>query len=76
MTAEVVRKVDTDLKITETTKNTEILMHWYPLAIRMKYTDNNIMEKIHNFVGTIGRMKYILPIYSALVQSGQKAIAE
>ncbi|CAD8181256.1 unnamed protein product [Paramecium pentaurelia] len=48
-------------------KDAELLFRWYTLSIQTKYaTTNTNLNKIRTFVGKIGRMKMINPIYKAL----------
>lgn len=59
--------MDADLVLTEE-KNPEIGQRWLPLSIMMNYQPGFIKAK--KFVAEYGRMKYILPVYQALVRSG------
>jgi hypothetical protein len=63
------QKLDADLNIT-LDPNPEIGQRWFPLAIALKYED--AYKQAHYYVSYQGRMKYILPVYSALVQNGRR----
>ena len=47
----------------------EISWRWYRAAIFTKY-ETVVSDKIHTFVGSIGRMKLVTPIYSAYMAIG------
>lgn len=49
--------------------NPEIKQRWYPLGIMKGYTP--VMTPANTFVSTVGRVKYIKPVYSALQNSDQ-----
>lgn len=80
----ILNKIDADLKITEnndpssTNPNVHpdwnILEQWIPLAIRSGYAPGLYLAK--HLVETVGRMKYLTPVYQALVDSDQTAIAQ
>lgn len=53
--------------------NPEIGQRWFPLAIQKNYKP--AFEAAHHFVSTIGRQKYILPVYTALCQNGYRSLA-
>lgn len=64
----IVKKVDEDLKIT-TTVDPECKQRWFPLGIMTNYT--NVTEPAHEFISSMGRMKYLTPIYQALIDTNQ-----
>jgi len=68
LTIEIMDKVDADLNVTNTV-DPECKNIWFPLGIRMGYSD--VLAPARTFVSTQGRMKYLSPIYSALIASGQ-----
>jgi len=49
--------------------NPEIGERWFPVGIMVGY--ETVMTPSENFVGSIGRVKYIKPVYQALEDSGQ-----
>lgn len=50
-------------KLTET-KNTEILFRYYTLGLKVKAKPVN--EDVAKFLGTVGRMKYVRPLFKSL----------
>lgn len=68
----LIKKIDDDLNITSTL-DPECKQRWYPLGIRKGYEP--IKEKAHTFISSMGRMKYLKPIYQALLDSNQKPLA-
>jgi len=65
-------RIDADLNCTNAS-NPEIGQRWFPLAIKLRYEVAYNMA--HHFVSYQGRMKYILPVYTALVQNGRRDLA-
>lgn len=49
--------------------NPEIGERWFPVGIMTGY--DVVMTPSENYVSTIGRVKYIKPVYQALEDSGQ-----
>jgi leukotriene-A4 hydrolase len=47
-------------------KNYDILVGWYHAAITLNYT--KIHDQIYKFFGEVGRMKFIMPVFSALLE--------
>lgn len=70
--AHILAKIDNDLNITET-KDPECKQRWFPIGIKNGYKP--VMEKAHEFISSQGRLKYLNPIYRALVETGQKDLA-
>ncbi|KXK19761.1 MAG: M1 family metallopeptidase [Saprospiraceae bacterium] len=54
-------------------QNTEILAIWLENNIVLKNTAIN--GKVNEFLGRVGRRKFLEPLYKALLQSGQKDVA-
>jgi len=69
---DVISKVDADFNLTNTV-DPECKQRWLPLGIRANYSAAT--EPAHQFVSSMGRLKYLNPIYLALVESGQKDLA-
>jgi len=69
---EVLKKVDTDLDVTSTL-DPECKSRWFPLGIKKGY--QAVFEPAHQLVSTVGRLKYLTPIYQALLDSNQKDTA-
>lgn len=51
--------------------NSEVKNLWYQLALSTKHTD--VIPFVEEFLGKIGRMKYIRPIYKAYALLNKKA---
>jgi len=72
MTLAIMARIDSDLNVT-VAKNPELGEQWFPLSIFMKYS--TAFDAAHHYVSYQGRMKYILPVYTALVQNGRRDLA-
>jgi leukotriene-A4 hydrolase len=72
VTVDILAKIDADYNLTLTV-DPECKQRWLPLAIRKGY--NVALEPAHEFISVQGRLKYLNPIYLALIQSGQKELA-
>lgn len=72
VTLDLIKRIDADLNISGSV-DPEVKQRWYPLGIRMKYED--VTPKAHNFISSMGRMKYLTPIYTALLDTDQKTLA-
>lgn len=70
---EQLTQLDNAFKITATGNN-EVLFAWLELCIRHKY--KKAYERLDSFLGEVGRRKFTLPLYEALVSSNQKPIAQ
>lgn len=68
----IITKIDTDLNITMA-EDPEVRQRWFPLGIKKNYTA--VMEPAKTFVQSMGRWKYVKPIYKALLDSGNKDMA-
>lgn len=69
MNYQILARIDKDLQVTNST-NPEIGQRWFPLAIALQY--EVAFPVIKHSVQTIGRQKYILPVYTALVRNGYR----
>ena len=65
-------KIDEDLEITKSL-DPECKQRWLPLGIKVGYKP--VMQPAHDFVSSMGRIKYLQPIYQALLDTKQHAIA-
>lgn len=72
VTLETLTQIDSDYKLT-TTVDPELKQRWFPLAIQKGYTA--AVDPAHAFVCAQGRLKYLTPIYSALLASNQRPLA-
>lgn len=55
--------IDAALNISEN-KNCEVLVGWYHAALKVNYS--KIHEQIYKFLGEVGRMKFVLPLFGVL----------
>jgi len=69
---DIMAQIDTDLQITSTL-DPECKRVWYSLGIAKGYTE--VIDAAHTFISSMGRMKYLKPIYQALLDNGQKDVA-
>lgn len=72
VTLAIMQRIDADLNITNDA-NPEVKQRWFPLAIAVSYYP--AFQPAHIFVSVQGRMKYINPIYLALIRNGYRNIA-
>ena len=72
LTTKILTKVDSDLNVTNDS-NPEIGQRWFPLCISKNYQP--CFSAAHAYVSKIGRQKYIIPVYQALVHSGYRNLA-
>lgn len=61
-----IRALDERFKFTKST-NSEVLVSWLVAALRAHYPP--AVERTETFLGEVGRMKYLKPLYSALHSS-------
>ena len=73
MTFKILAKIDEDLLVTNDA-NPEIGQRWYPLVLAHDYLENTI-ELMHVYIKKQGRMKYVFPVYQALVDTDHRDIA-
>jgi len=60
---EVCRQLDATYHLTQST-NYEVLVSWLALALRCGYLD--VIPRVEDVLGHVGRMKYLRPLYTAL----------
>ncbi len=65
-------KLDTEFKFTGS-GNAEIADEWYLLCINRKYTA--AYSDMDTFLCSVGRRKFLTPLYKAMVTTGQKDLA-
>ena len=68
----ILTHIDADLNITGT-KDPEVRNIWYPMGLLMNY--ESVKEPAHLFISSMGRLKYLTPVYQALLDSNQRALA-
>jgi len=56
--------------------NSEILAAWLELSIRSGYMKTHNQEQLEDFLVHVGRRKFLTPLYSALVETGERAMAK
>ncbi|HMX05212.1 MAG TPA: leukotriene A4 hydrolase C-terminal domain-containing protein, partial [Chitinophagales bacterium] len=54
--------------------NCEIADAWYELAVRRHYTAS--YDAMDTFLNSVGRRKFLMPLYKAMMQTGQEALAK
>lgn len=54
--------------------NCEIADAWYELAVRRHYTA--AYDAMDTFLNSVGRRKFLMPLYKAMMQTGQEALAK
>lgn len=69
---DILTLLDKDYNLTQTV-DPECKQRWFPLAILKNYTA--AVEPAHTFISSQGRLKYLTPIYQALLKSGQRPLA-
>jgi len=72
ITIRILESIDADLNITKTIQP-EVMQRWFPLGIMNNYAP--VFNHAKNFVSIQGRMKYLNPIYTSLVQNGHRDTA-
>jgi len=69
----IMAKIDADLNVTNTL-DPECKNVWFQLGIRAGY--EVVVEPAHTFISSMGRMKYLKPIYQALMDTNQLDLAK
>jgi leukotriene-A4 hydrolase len=72
LTPKLLAKIDADLNVTYD-RNPEVGQRWFPMAVQQGYQP--AMERAKNYTQSIGRQKYIIPVYTALVRNGLRQTA-
>jgi len=74
ITPAIMKKIDQDLGITtHSPYDHNVFQQWIPLGLRVNYVPVRFIGQ--EICQTVGRLKYLNPIYRALLKSGQKATA-
>ncbi len=63
----LMEKLDAEFKFSES-GNSEILAAWFEVSIKNGYA-NNILPKIENFLVSVGRRKFLTPLYRAFKEN-------
>jgi leukotriene-A4 hydrolase len=70
----LLEKLDRDFHLTEA-RNPEVLVSWLTVAVRSGQA--RAIRRTEAFLGEVGRMKYLKPLYAALMANpGTRAVAE
>lgn len=64
----ILEKIDADLGVTADV-NPEVRKLWYPLGLYLFY--DTVYDPAHDWISSMGRSKYLNPVYRALEDSGQ-----
>ena len=56
--------------------NSEILAAWLELSINSKYLENHNEKELEAFLIRVGRRKFLVPLYTALIQNDQLELAK
>lgn len=67
VSAEILTQIDATIGITDT-QDPEVKQRWFPLGLKKYYEP--VTQPSHDFISSMGRMKYLTPIYTALMDSG------
>ena len=70
----LMKKLDNKFNFS-TSGNSEILAAWFEIAIKNGYA-NNILPNIEKFLVSVGRRKFLTPLYRAFKEKGQLGIAQ
>src|SRR5690606_22005927 len=76
---QLLRKLDANYSFTST-KNAEIMSAWMQLTLRhnengLRYetgTEVSFKQAVENYLVKVGRRKFLMPAYKALLESGQR----
>jgi hypothetical protein len=68
VTVKLLERIDADYDTTSD-PNPEVKQRWLPIGLKTFYEP--AYDAAHTFVSSMGRCKYLTPIYSALQSSGQ-----
>jgi leukotriene-A4 hydrolase len=68
----ILEKIDVDLTVTGTL-DPEVKERWFPLGIRKNYQP--VFDQAHTFISSMGRLKYLTPVYQALLDANRCDLA-
>ncbi len=66
------KELDDNFEVTQTGNN-EVLFAWLMKAIDRRYTP--AYGRLHDFLTTVGRRKFVKPLYEEMLRTDQKALA-
>lgn len=64
----ILERIDADLGCTADL-DPEVRQRWYPTGLGLDYTP--VYEPAHTWISSMGRSKYLMPVYQSLQDSGQ-----
>ena len=70
---EILERIDADYGCTDDI-DPEVKQRWYPVGLMLNYT--LVYEPAHSWISSMGRSKYLTPVYQALWDSEQYELAE
>ena len=68
----ILERIDADLNCTEDI-DPEVKQRWYPVGLTLNYQP--VYDPAHTWISSMGRSKYLMPVYQALEDSGQHDLA-
>ena len=68
----ILERIDADLNCTEDI-DPEVKQRWYPVGLSLNYTP--VYEPAHTWISSMGRSKYVTPVYQSLQDSNQHDLA-
>jgi leukotriene-A4 hydrolase len=71
--ADTCAELDATFGLTRST-NYEVLVSWLVLALASSHFE--VLPRVEQVLAEVGRMKYLRPLYAALVAAGQRPVAE
>jgi leukotriene-A4 hydrolase len=72
VTEAILTQIDADYDVTNDV-NPEVKQRWYPLGLTLKY--DPVYTPANTWISSMGRSKYLDPVYQALEDSGQHDLA-
>ena len=72
VTIKILEKIDIDYTLTGTV-DPEVKQRWFPLGIRLGYEP--VLDPAHTFISSMGRLKYLTPVYQALLDANRCDLA-
>lgn len=69
----ILERIDVDYDCSLTI-DPEVKQRWYAIGLYLSY--DPVTDPAHTWISSMGRIKYLTPIYTALQQSGQHDLAQ
>ena len=64
----ILERIDADLNVTADI-DPEVRQRWYPIGLSLRYQP--VYDPAHDWISSMGRNKYLTPVYASLQDSGQ-----